>query len=284
MRHLDIQYLSILVLLLLPFSAHAQAAGDEQKICQDAAQQLISEFGPSRATPEMHHPAGEPMGSTRKQLPTLPQGKDPIGPRVRMREEQRGNMADIRAEACFKIAVEIGRHYGLDLDGLESYEKLQQIREQRTKEQARQLSRPASCVIPGTSLVVAEGDTKCLVNANSALCPMCTSGYRHTCSRIAGTNDAQWVKVAKCLDSEKLSAMKLAESTGGGFNNLFTQQQLSVEAGYEERQHQQAKQALISQQPTVLPQSFVNPNLTPTPKEKPAPRHVDRCPSCQTVR
>lgn len=272
------------VLILLCWNTRAQSSSDEQKICQEAAQQLVTEFGPSRATPEMYSPPTGPTGDSKKGIPTLPEGNDPVGPRVRRLETQRGNLAEMRAEACFKFAVEIGRHYGLALDGKESYARLQQIKEEKAKDLARQISRPASCVVPGTSVQVAEGETKCLVNSNPALCPMCESGFRHTCVRIDGSNDAQWVKATKCLESEKNSAKRLAENTSPGFNELFAQQQSSVEQGYQARQQQEAAEELLSQQPTVVPQSYVNPNAIPKKKDKPRTPYVDPCPSCQTVR
>lgn len=47
------------------------------------------------------------------------------------RREVRGNMAEMREEAAYRLGVEAARHLGIDADGKKSYQKLEQEKKQQ---------------------------------------------------------------------------------------------------------------------------------------------------------
>lgn len=238
-----------MALLFSPGLSWAQAVEDETQSCNEAAERLVSELRPHASTPQIYpSDTYDPKGDGKK-VATLPRGYRPVRPMAQMRFEQRANRADRMAEACYRMAVEIGRHHGLALDGQESYQRLQELMEQEqrdAREQARALSRPASCSIPGTSETVSESASKCIVLDDPALCPGCLSGYRHTCTRVQGTNDAKWIRSSKCMASELRSARTAAES---GFDRMYTSQMTAAVAGSEEEQRREEQAAALNSNP-----------------------------------
>ena len=115
-------------------NVHAQSEGEETRMCTKAALTLVAELKPHSSTPEMYFLENPAPSTSLRGNANLPRGANPVGESAAMRTEQRGNLAERRAEACYQLAVEIGRHFGLALDGKESYERLREIRfEQKRK-------------------------------------------------------------------------------------------------------------------------------------------------------
>lgn len=251
--------LTSLFLLAYPLATTSQTVSpaDEQLACTNAANRLVVELRPHSSTPELYYAdTSEPKGKGK--VPTLPKGIRPVGPEARMRTEQRANLYERRAEACYQIAVEILRHNGISVDGKESYDRLKQLRDEEEKKQAAyaaSISLPVSCRVPATSAVVPEGDSKCIVSNSPALCPSCKSGQRHTCKRLTGTNHAEWVPTGACLASE-LRAAKNAAS--GGTAELFSNQAKAVAYGVKEEQRREQYEQSLQSRPRVQATSTSN--------------------------
>jgi hypothetical protein len=165
--------------------------------------------GPTSATPEVN---AAPDTTTRG---TLPKGRAPISDEVLAKLERRNALREMQPEAAYKLSVEIGRHFGLALDGKESYEELDRmlmeekaLREREVREQATVTSAYVNCTVPGTASIVQEGTTTCLSSFSPALCPSCREGWQHRCERAGTGIDAAgvWRPLEECVASPKASA------------------------------------------------------------------------------
>ena len=225
---------------------------EEKTTCDQAVAQLVTELRPHASTPELYY---NPPVAQRSRPSELPQGARPVGPLATMRSEQRGNLAERRAEACYQFAVEIARHNGISLDGKESYDRLRELQTQfdrETRQRAFAISLPAACLVPGTDQSVPEGSARCLVFKDVSLCPSCKSGFRHKCTRIEGSNDAAWAKGSLCLASERLAAEHASDSGG-----LYSRQAEAVIAGGQEDLRRQRRANALENQPR--PELYVRP-------------------------
>lgn len=186
----------------ISMASNAAVAQSQPNDCKNSKTGCAT-LGPSKATPELNSPNLPPTGNG-KDAPTLPKGRTPIGEDIKYKLERRNAIRELQPEAAYRLSVEIGRHFGLSLDGKESYEeidkRIQQEIARREREQLQQRSSYATCNIPGSDQSMREGSITCLESFSPALCPGCRSGWTHRCERanIGGQVHGAWRPLEDC--------------------------------------------------------------------------------------